>query len=145
MTLHRLLVLLLVLPAVASAETGYDAWLRYVPIGDAARTAWTSSVVQGHSPTLEIIAKELDRAGTGMLGAAPRHADAVEADGAIVVGTPASSSIIKALGWTDRLTRAGAEGFVIRSAIIDKHAAIVIASKSEVGALYGTFHFLRLL
>jgi alpha-glucuronidase len=145
MTWHRLLLFLLVWPALARAETGYDAWLRYVPIEGDARKAWTSSVVQGQSPTLDLIRKEMDRAGTGMLGAAPPRADAVTADGAVVIGTPRSSSIIEALGWGDRLTRAGAEGFVIRAATINTHAAIVVASTSDAGALYGTFRFLRLL
>ena len=34
---------------------------------------------------------------------------------------------------------------MIRSATVNRHAAIVIASRGEVGALYGAFHLLRLM
>jgi len=134
----------------AGAETGSDAWLRYLPIDDqptlaAYRTSFASIVVQGQSPTLTIIANEAARAGTGLLGAAPPRATAIDADGAVVIGTPASSPLIAALGWKAALARAGAEGYVIRSATINNHAVTVIASEGEIGALYGTFRFLRLL
>ena len=43
------------------------------------------------------------------------------------------------------LSGLGAEGFLIRTAKIDGHRATVIASASDVGALYGTFHFLRMV
>ena len=43
------------------------------------------------------------------------------------------------------LERAGAEGYVIRSVTINRQPAIVIAANSDVGVLYGAFHFLRLI
>ena len=49
------------------------------------------------------------------------------------------------LGWQTRLTELGAEGYVIRPARVGSRRAVVIASQGEVGALYGTFHFLRLI
>src|SRR5689334_8486407 len=149
---RRLILALLVLFAAARglrAETGADAWLRYVPVDEAHAVAYrhaiTSVLVSGTSPTLDIIRREVARAGQGLLGASPRSADAVDADGAVVIGTPASSPIIAKLGWQAALARAGAEGYVIRSTRIGTRAATVIASEGEVGALYGTFHFLRLL
>ena len=53
--------------------------------------------------------------------------------------------MIAALGWTDRLTTLGDEGYLIRSTTIGGHAATVIASTGDAGALYGAFHFLRLI
>jgi alpha-glucuronidase len=150
----RLPLLLLLMVASAAgvrAETGYDAWLRYLPLDStsattlAYRKSFASIVVQGQSPTLTIIANELERGGKGLLGTAPRRAEAVDADGAVVIGTPQSSPLIVRLGWQAPLASVGPEGYVIRSATIDRHAVIVIASPGEVGALYGTFHFLRLL
>ena len=41
------------------------------------------------------------------------------------------------------LERAGAEGYVIRSVSIDQKQVTVIAANSDVGVLYGAFHFLR--
>jgi alpha-glucuronidase len=145
----------------ARAETGYDAWLRYAPVDNPAlqssyRRTFAAIVVQGaptpapapasdRSLTLEIIRKELERASKGLLGTQAPRADRVTADGAIVVGTPTTSRLIAALKLNDALARVGEEGYLIRSARIGHHAAIVIASQRETGALYGTFHFLRLL
>ena len=53
--------------------------------------------------------------------------------------------LVAGLGWTDALARQGKEGYLIRSTRIGAHAVTVIASDADVGALYGAFHFLRLL
>jgi alpha-glucuronidase len=43
------------------------------------------------------------------------------------------------------LTGLGSEGYVIRSVDVDGHGATVIAGGGDAGALYGAFHFLRLI
>ncbi len=152
-TLRRLaFVVVLTLASLVhpSAETGHDLWLRYLPIEDAAlRNAYarqaSSIVVSTDSATGRIIAAELRRGLSGLLGADVPLAPSVDRNGAIVVGTPATSPLVARLGWQERLAHAGREGYVIRPAKVDGHAAIVIASETEIGALYGVFHFLRLL
>src|SRR6185295_13917894 len=62
-----------------------------------------------------------------------------------LVGTPKSSSVIAGLKWERELSDLGPEGFRIRSVKLGRHTATVIASNGEIGALYGAFHFLRLL
>jgi len=52
---------------------------------------------------------------------------------------------IARLHWNAELEKLSPEGFIIRSARIGKHSAIVIASQTDVGALYGTFRFLRMM
>jgi alpha-glucuronidase len=133
----------------AAAETGHDLWLRYVPVEDAAaraayRQAIRTLVVQQPSPTGRVVAQELSRGLRGLLGAEVETSDAVRSDGALVVGT-SSSPLVAALGWGDALEQQGHEGFLIRSARIGGHAAIVVASKGDTGTLYGAFHLLRLL
>jgi alpha-glucuronidase len=49
------------------------------------------------------------------------------------------------LGLGSTLSRLGDEGFLIRSTKIGGHRATVIASNGDAGALYGAFHFLRLV
>ncbi len=131
------------------AETGYDLWLRYVPLADSQRTAYrrsaTAIVVESRSPTGATIVSELQRGLQGLLGVDAARVDRPSTDGAVIVGTPSSSPLVAALGWTDALARAGHEGYVIRSASVAGHAVTVIASAGEAGALYGTFHFLRLI
>jgi alpha-glucuronidase len=129
------------------AEDGYKLWLRYAPPGDAAaqyQQLVRALDVQGQSATARIIRDEMMAAIGSMLGAPP----AVQAsfgDGAVIVGTPSTSEAIRRLGWTSDLAKVGAEGYVIRSGKIAGRSAIAIASDGEVGALYGAYHFLRLM
>jgi alpha-glucuronidase len=136
----------LLLPGAAVAEDGYELWLRYHAVEPAWRARYQSAVesivMQGDSPTLAAARGELERGIGGMLGRAPARQGTV-ADGAIVIGTPASSSIVASLDLP--LEPLGHEGYLIRSVTIDGHAATVIAGTSDVGVLYGAFRFLRLL
>jgi alpha-glucuronidase len=129
-------------------EDGYKLWLRYAPppqkAADAYRRSLRQIVIESNSPTAQIIRDELNRGLAGMIGAAP-EIDSNVADGALVIGTPKTSDAVRALNWQSELTALGPEGFLIRSAAIANHPVIAIASDGQLGALYGTFHFLRLL
>jgi len=131
----------------AHAEDGYDLWLRYKPIESAHATAYQAHISQlvaaDATPTQAVIQAELLRGLHGMLGATPALTNTVTQAGAVVVGTPASSPTIARLRLDTR--RLGPEGYLIRSVVIDGHAATVIAANEDAGALYGAFHFLRLL
>jgi len=144
-----LLVVLLLLTGTAEAEDGYRLWLRYDALPARALRAYrplvTSVVVQGRSATLDAARAELVEGCAGLLGRPIPSADRVGRDGAIVVGTPKSSPLIDGLGWTRQLDALGAEGFLIRSVRLRGRAVTVIASEGEAGALYGAFHFLRLM
>ena len=78
-----------------------------------------------------------------MLQAKPAVAARVTQDGAIVLGTPASSKEIADLHLD--LNDLGTEGYTIVTLTIDGHRATVIAANSGAGELYGVFHFLRLM
>jgi alpha-glucuronidase len=143
------LTALAALPATARAEDGYNLWLRYAPIENVAlrnayRQAIAGVVVQGTPATAAIVSRELARGLEGLLGASVPAWTSVTGDGALIVGT-ASSPIVSALGWGDVLQKLGPDGFVIRPARIGGRRALVVASASDQGALYGTFHLLRLL
>jgi alpha-glucuronidase len=133
----------------ARADDGYRLWLRYEPLPaekvKAYRAQVTALVVPANSPTQVAIRQELMRASSGMLRQSPPAENSLKRDGALVVGTPKNSAIIANLKLDQQLRELGTEGFVIRSVKIGPRKATVIASQSEVGALYGTFHFLRLL
>jgi alpha-glucuronidase len=131
------------------AEDGYRLWLRYDSLPDQMvkvyRPCVTSIVVQGNSGTLNAIRKELADGCTGLLGSAVNVAEKVDSDGAVIVGTPKSSPLIASLKWAKQLSELGQEGFLIRSVKLEGRAVTIIASDGETGALYGAFHFLRLL
>ena len=131
----------------ALAEDGYDLWLRYRPVEDEWRDPYRAAarelVVGRESPTLLAAQSELVRGLTGLLGAPPAISKEVTGHGAIVLGTPKSSDVVKRLRLdTEAL---GAEGYLIRTLSIDGRRAIVVAAREDIGVLYGAFHFLRLL
>ena len=145
-----LLALLLYTAALpgAHAEDGYDLWLRYRTLDPdwvANYRHEASELVAPHSSskTLAIAQAELSRGLGGLLGLAPSAPSEPTQDGAVVFGTPRSSPLI-ARARLD-LERAGPEGYVIHSLTDKGHQLTVIASETDIGVLYGTFHFLRLL
>jgi len=141
-------VVVVALPAApAPAEDGYDLWLRYVPV-EASRLAGYRAhaaelVVPSDTPTARATRAELVRGLRGLLGAAPPVDVRAGRDGAVVVGTPASSPQLAALKLD--LSGLGDEGYLVRSVRIDGRPATVVAANTDIGALYGAFHFLRLV
>lgn len=135
--------------AIVKAEDGYRLWLRYDPLPkpviDAYRQRVTSIIAPGDSATMEVIRAELTGGCAGLLGGSVPLRERVEQDGVVIVGTPKSSSLIAGLKWERQLAGLGPEGFRIRSVKLGGRALTVIAANSEVGALYGAFHFLRLM
>src|SRR5688572_4629564 len=139
-----LLAFFISIPAIA--EDGYDLWLRYAATDAASYPALHTEVreiVSGPtSPTLEAAQRELLRGLTGLLGKPLPVLGAPGQAGALLLGTPRSSALIAGLPLA--LERAGAEGYVIRSLPVNGWPATVIAANSDLGVLYGAFHFLRL-
>lgn len=129
----------------AWAEDGYDLWLRYRPLDAAGlaqyRPLATVIVSQGRSPSLDAAKSELTRGLSGLLDR-PIGAGSIQ-DGALVIGVPASSPLVAGLKLP--LSKLGREGYLIRSTILNGHAVTVIAANSDIGLLYGSFAFLRLI
>ncbi|HZB12770.1 MAG TPA: alpha-glucuronidase family glycosyl hydrolase [Chryseolinea sp.] len=145
-----LLLLLIVTGSSCLAEDGYRLWLRYDPLQDAVkRKEYTSFikylVIETTSPTLEIAEKEFRLALGGLLEVSLSSSKVIGESGAIVLGTPETSSLIKSLKLDDKLKIAGDEGFVIVSTSIKGKKCIVISGNKDVGVLYGAFHFIRML
>ena len=142
-----LLALCVLLPAaMARAEDGHDLWLRYRALpaaqADAGRALAAALAAPDASPTQIATREELLRGLGGLFGAAPAATARIDRDGVVVAGTPASSPVLAKLGLD--LSALGDEGYLVRSLRIDGHAATVIAANSDIGVLYGAFHFLRL-
>ena len=132
------------------AESGSQLWLRYVaiddaPLGETYRQRVSTLVVPGDSPTARLTVAELKRGLGGLLGVDVSVAQSVDRDGAVLVATPAGSPAVASLGWAADLAQVGTEGYLIRTAQVNRHAVTVIASMSDVGALRGAYHFLRLV
>lgn len=120
--------------SAAQAEDGYDLWLRYRPLPAALRPEPRTIAPGADTPTLKIARAELQRGLDGLVGGAPAT------DGpSILLGTPAGSPAVAALNLP--LKGAGEEGYLIRT--VGK--TTVIAANSDIGVLYGVFHYLRLV
>ncbi len=99
--------------------------------------------VDGYSATTHLIRDELRVGLTGLLGKPPTFSDTIR-EGTLIAGSPGSSPAIASMGM-ERGLDIRPDGFVIRTVRHENHNVIAIASPSEIGALYGTFHFLRML
>ncbi len=133
--------------SVASAEDGYEVWMRYRPVeqswADRYRAALTQLVAGNASPTLRVARAELERGLQGLLGVTLVPVGDVTQDGALVIGTRRSLPLLAQLSLS--LPPPGSQGYAIRSTTIDGHSILVIAAEDDVGVLYGVFHLLRLM
>jgi alpha-glucuronidase len=143
------IMFLLSLGAETRAEDGYRLWLRYDRLPERVieqyRPRLTSVVVTGRSPTCSAIREELVAGLTGLFGQPVPEGESPDLDGSVVVGTLENSPLIASLAWNDRLEALGPDGYRIRSLWLDGRRLTVVASKTDVGALHGAFHFLRLV
>ncbi|HST20211.1 MAG TPA: alpha-glucuronidase family glycosyl hydrolase [Blastocatellia bacterium] len=143
------IIILFSIAAAAKADDGYRLWLRYDPLPgqmiSAYRSHVTSIIVPGKSATFDAIRTELASGCAGLLGRSIPVANNIRRDGALIVGTTKSLPLIAELKLERQLEDLGPEGFLIRSIKLGRRSVILIASQAEVGALYGAFHFLRLI
>jgi alpha-glucuronidase len=134
----------------ATAEDGYELWLRYPAVTDPSlleryRASLREVVMEPSSPTQQAARDELARGLRGLLGVDVPSSSRVTRSGALVVGTPSRSAAVARVEGGLDLGPAGREGFLIRSARVDGKKVTMIAANTDVGLLYGVFHFLRLL
>jgi alpha-glucuronidase len=142
------ILLVLVFPWKAPADDGYELWLKYRRINDEHllkqyREAIARVILPGKSQTLRIIHSELKRSLDVMLGVDIRYVVTATRENALVIGTPASSDIVQHLHREGKLQNLGSEGYLITSVTKGKNKFTVIAANSDIGLLYGVFHFLR--
>ncbi len=141
-------ILLLASATFLFAEDGYDLWMRYKAVENKSLlTSYKSLLkeitIKGNSATMQIVKDELIKASEGMLNQVPLFNDSL-IDGNLVIGniglfgTPGPSPTIT-------IKEIGSEGFVISKRNIKGKSQINITANTDIGVLYGVFHFLRLL
>ncbi len=145
--LTALAIVLLFMTTAARSEDGYRLWLRYAALPEKSaeiyRAQIKSLIVQDSSPTLDAARNELETGLNGLLKI--KISDTQNSlDGALIVARK-NSPLIADLKLEKQLAALGNEGFIIRSVKIKNKNVTVIASNGETGALYGVFHFLRLI
>ncbi len=148
MTLRRLLALLMIVlvPASVSAETGRDGWLRYVPLDPAAARQYTDAVpsvvaVVGSGAPVTTAQQEIVRGLKGLLGRDARPASGLPSSSAIVLGTLADlqnrASVLKLEGDL------AADAYLLRVVHVGNATYTVIAGGNDRGVLDGAFAYLR--
>lgn len=138
----------LVLCVSVFGEDGYRLWMRYdaVPSAGVYREKIGSVVVDGESATFDAIRRELNEGLSGLLGRNIPVTSTLKGETSVLIATPKSSAALRSLNLDPELAKLGTEGFIVRSMRMrGRNFTIVIASTSETGALYGAFHFLRLI
>lgn len=133
----------------ASAENGYDLWLRYKPVENKTLLTPYRSLLQqinlkGNSATIQVIKDELTKASQGMLNQTPDFTNGtINRDNSLLIGV--ASHFIAAGPTTIKGRNIGDEGFTINCQIVNGKKQTIITANADIGLLYGVFHLLRLM
>jgi alpha-glucuronidase len=133
----------------AKASDGYDCWLPYNSVQnkfllEAYKQAISALQVNGNTPTLQVAKEELLNGLKRLLGSDIPLVSASTRNGTILVGTDANLGKLNESVKND-LQKTGMEGFLILSENVNSKKCIIITANTDIGVLYGVFHFLRLL
>jgi alpha-glucuronidase len=132
--------LLAATPARLAAETGYEAWLRYAPLDNSARTKYESLpaniTIMGDSLILRSAQDEFIHGLRGMTGRTLRAAKGEPKERAFVLGTFRN---IPGLGTRSDIS---VDGFWLTSSRINGFDCLIVAGTTERGVLYGVFALL---
>ena len=136
--------------AKLTAEDGYDLWMRYNKISNTAllnkyKAAIQYPFVTGESATTAVTQEELSKALSGLFGTTVRSNFNNIGNSTLICGTPDQSPEIDNLAESLHLNNVGNEGYIIITKFLSGKKRIIIAANTDVGVLYGVFHFIRLL
>ena len=134
----------------AYADDGYRLWLKYDLISDnnllqEYRGMIHAFMINGESATIQTAKDELERGLNGLLGASIPETNNLNEDGIIVVGNIENIQLTETTDLKSKVEKVGNEGFVILNERINGKKVILITANTDIGILYGVFHFLRLL
>jgi alpha-glucuronidase len=131
------------------AENGYDLWLRYIKISDPGmlssyKKLVSTPVLAGSSPTLLAAKEELQKGLSGLMGYSIPVNNKVTSGSTLIIGVAGQLPVKLSATDEKKLISLGNEGFLISHDKILKNR-IVITANTDIGVLYGVFHFLRLM
>ncbi len=149
--MKKIIFLLLVLfIGTIQAGDGYRLWLRYDLISNPQllknyRSMIKGIFIEGNSPTMNAAKEELLKGLNGLLGEKIKLLEKVNVNNLVIAGTPENSPAISSLMIKDKLKDLGDEGYLILTLNAGGKRNLIIAANKNIGVLYGTFAFLRLL
>ncbi len=132
------------LSSVCHADDGYRLWLRYDKIDDPAILSQYKNQVRSFffydaSPTITVAKKELSDGLKGLFGQVVPESNAAN-NGSLLIrkNQPIPFSHIDFQTY-------GKEAFTIYTMKVDGKNVTTISANTDIGILYGVFHFLRLM
>ncbi len=148
-TIFFLILIFFIYHENSSANDGYNLWLNYFKVSEPQLSDYQKQIsevlVTGDSPTIKLVRDELNTGLKGLLGKPVSDVSELKNNGTLIAGKVGSSALLKGNDIESRLKNAGDEGFVILSTEIKGKLATIITANTDIGVLYGTFHFLQML
>jgi alpha-glucuronidase len=138
-----LIIIIILSGNLLRAEDGYKLWLRYAPLAESesAEEILRQVYIPDSHETFKIIKEEISRAAEGMIGQEIKFASAIAAGTSLIIGTPESIPKLREDRFSDRLKQLATEGYFVEYS----NDVVYVCANTPVGALYGTFHLLRLI
>jgi alpha-glucuronidase len=142
------ILLLLFFSRISHAEDGYRLWLRYDKIENSIllqqyRNKISSIHFFDNSPTLIVAKNELIQGLQGLLDKKIKEENTTT-NASVLVATKSSPGIASISSNID-YKGLGKEGFSIQTIQVKEKDITLITANTDIGVLYGVFHFLRLL
>ncbi len=133
------------LPFFSQAEDGYKLWLRYAPLEESAMTlSWTNSIGElelfGASETLQAAKTEMELGISGLLGNSDFKGQSPIWLGPLDQLPPADTRALR-----DEIQSLNDEGYLIYRSDAIEGDPWIVTGKTDIGVLYGTFAFLRMV
>lgn len=123
------------------AEDGSKLWLRYT--SPEVVYDFSKVTMDENNPTLEKALNELSIAWQSFTGKDIETRQTTE-NSSLTIGTAKSKNIASIIPSKD-FDGLGNDGYIIRNTNKEGKQSIIIASNTDIGVLYGVFHFLRLI
>ncbi|MCB9208661.1 MAG: alpha-glucuronidase [Ignavibacteriales bacterium] len=132
------------------AEDGYDLWLRYKQIDDIKlleyyRNKVNNIMILGNSETIKIASEELVNGIEGLLGISNLQLNKEILEGTVLIGNYNNHDLINKYITKVETNSIGEEGYLIKTVKFENKKITIITANSDIGVLYGSFNFLRLI
>lgn len=148
--MKKIIIALLFLITIVKAEDGYRLWLRYDKILDQQLLASYQSKIKAfymeeNSPIFTAAEDELRIGLNDLLGKRITKVSDVNKHGIVIAASSKSKIINDITSLSNKLKKITGDGFYIITTKLKGKNCIVITAESEIGVLYGVFHFLKML
>lgn len=147
-TMGTLMALLLYSQFIFPISQGSDLWLDYRKVSDPVLLKEYGELLggvqlEGNSPTMKLVREELGRGLGALLDREPRFSPLGKGSSGLWVSPVAQ--LPRELQRQLDSEGLGKEGYLIKQVTDKGRSVLVIGAETDIGLLYGSFHFLRLL